>query len=400
MPLHYSPIYFLHYFLKREATQFFTSVAIRYLAIGMILIFEPIYLYLYFGKSLHFTLLFFGAIHGLYGLLAVYGGKIMAKIGLKHAMLFSHFFFFGYYISLFFLYQSFLLIPLAIILRAFGMTLFWPAFHTDFARFSEKDHRAMEVGKLNIACVAPTIISPIIGGLILTAFGYPVLFITILCVLLASAIPLFLSKEVHEIYTDSYEKAWGRIFKKENRKISLAFITNGLEVGISVYLWPLFMFILAIQYTVMGGIASLALGSSALFTLYMGKVADRVNRAKLLNIGSFLTSGAWIIKYFVVSAFDAFLAHTLYRICRTTAGIPFQTILYEKAALKGAEADEFIIYREIIINISRFFLFSILAGLFFFIPKINIAFIIAAIFSLGFMFLGKLPEFKFKLRWK
>lgn len=396
MPMHYSPIYFLHYFLKREASQFFASVAIRYLALGMVLIFEPIYLYLYFEKSLPSTLLFFGVIHGLYAILVVYGGKIMAKVGLKHSMLFSHFFFFGYYLCLFFLYRSFLFIPLAIILKVLGMTLFWPAFHTDFARFSEKDHRGMEVGKMNIAMLVPVVVSPIIGGWILTAFNYPVLFMVVLIILFASAIPLFLSKEIHEIYTDSYKKAWSRILKKGNRKTSLAFAFNGMEVAMNAYLWPIFMFILAIQYSVMGGITSFALGFSALFTLYMGKMTDTINRPRLLNIGSFLTSVAWIIKYFVVTPFGAFLSHTLYRISRTTAGIPFQTLFYEKAALKGEETDEFIIYREIIINISRFFLFLVLAIFFFFVPKINIAFIIAAIFSLGFMLLEEPSKFKRK----
>lgn len=398
MPIHYSPVYFLHYLLKREATQLFASIAIRALALGMILIFEPIYIYLYFGKSLPFTLLFFGTIHGLYGASVVYGGKIMAKIGLKHSMLFSNFFFFGYYLCLFFLYQSFLFLPLAIILKALGMNFFWPAFHTDFARFAEKDHRGMEVGRINIAILVPAIISPIIGGWILTVFSYPVLFTSVLLILLASAIPLFLSKEVHEIYSDSYEKAWGRIFQKENRNTSLAFAFNGMEVMISVYLWPLFMAILAIQFVVMGGITSFAFGFAALFTLYMGRITDKANRPGLLNIGSILTSAAWIIKFFVVTPFAAFLSHTLYQICRTAAGIPFQTILYEKAALKGAEADEFIIYREIIINISRFFLFLFLAIFFFFIPQINVAFLIAAIFSLGFMFLGDLPRLKIKIR--
>ena len=249
MPFHFSPIHFLHYFLKREATQFFNSIAIRSLALGIILIFEPIYFYLYFGKSLSLTLLFFGATYGLFGVLAVYGGQLMTRFGLKHVMLFSHFFFWGYYLCLFFISQSFLLVPLAIILRAIGMTLFWPAFNTDFVRFSEKEPRGQAVGKMNIAWAAPTIISPVIGGMILAAFSWPVLFIIILIVLFASAIPLFLSKEVHEIYTDSYQKAWSRIFKKENQRNSLAFAASEVEAGIDGYLWPLFMFILAIGYS-------------------------------------------------------------------------------------------------------------------------------------------------------
>ena len=398
MPLHFSPINFLHYFLKREATQFFTSIAIRSLALGMILIFEPIYLYSYFGKSLSLTVLFFAAIYGFYGILVVYGGKIMARIGLKRSMLFSHFFFFGYFLCLFFIYQAPWLIPLAIILKGVGMIFFWPAFHTDFVRFSERNCQGKKVGKMNIAFSLPAVISPIIGGIILSTVGYPGLLMTVLVVLFTSSIPMFLSKDVRVVYTDSYQNAWQRIFKKENRKTSLAFSADGIETGINFLLWPLFMFILAIGYTQMGGITTLALGASLIFTLYMGKISDTSERPWFLNIGAILTSIAWIIKYFVVSAFDAFLAQTLYRICRTSASIPFQTFFYEKATLKGAEADEFIIYREILVNLSRSFFFMFLAGIFLIIPKVNIAFIMAAIFSLGFVFLGKPPKFKKELK--
>jgi len=400
MSFHFSPIYFLQHLLKREATQFFTSIAIRYLALGMVLIFEPIYLYIYFDKSLSLTILFFAAIHGLYGLLAVFGGKIMAKIGPKHNMLFSNFFFFGYYLCLFFLYQSFLLISLAIILKVVGMTLFWPAFHTDFCRFSEKSYQGTAVGRLNLVCLAPTVVSPIIGGWILVLFGYSVLFTVVLVVLFASAIPLFLSKETHIAYTDSYMAAWGRIFKKKNRKVSLAIIANSMEWGVNGYLWPIFMSILAIGYGTMGGITAFSIAMSGLFALYIGKLSNRlINRVRFLNVGSILTSVSWLTKIFVTTPFTAFLAQALYRVCRTTANIPFQTFLYKKASLKGAEMDEFLVYRAILFNISKSFFFMLLAILFFFIPQINLAFILAAIISLGFMFLGVPPKIFKKLRW-
>lgn len=396
MFFHFFPIHFFRHLLKTEASQFFTSIAIRNLALGMILIFEPIYLYLYFGKSLSLTVLFFAAVFGLYGLLVVFGARIMAKTGLRKSMLISHFFFFSYYLCLFFFNQFFLLTALAIILKAVGMILFWPAFHIDFALFSKKEHRGRQVGKLSIAGSIPIIISPILGGWILTMFGYPGLFTTVLIVLFASAIPLFLSKKKRVIYTDSFIEAWQRVFKKENRQTSLAFISSALEGAINCYLWPLFMFILAISYAAMGGITSFALVASLIFTLYMGKISDTKERNWVLNIGAVWTSIAWIIKYFVTTSFDAFLAHTLYRICRTSSGIPFQTIFYEKTAQRGHEADEFIIYYEIVINISKFFFLAGLAGIFLIFPYVNIAFLIAAVLSLGFMFLGKLPKFKFK----
>lgn len=400
MPFHFSPIHFLHYVLKREASQFFTSMAIRYLALGMVLIFEPIYLYLYFGKSISFTLLFFAAIHGTYGVLAVFGGKIMARIGPKHNMLSSNFFFFSYFLCLFFLYQSFLFAPLAIILKAIGMALFWPAFHTDFCRFSEKSYQGAAVGKMNVVCLAPTIVSPIIGGWILATSGYPALFATVSVVLFASAIPLFLSKEVHTVYTDSYLSSWSRIFKKANRRLSLAIASCGMEWGVNIVLWPIFMSILAIGYGTMGGITTFAIAISGLFALYIGKLSDRLmSRIKFLNIGSVLTSISWVIKIFVASPFAAFLAHTLYRVCRITATIPFETFIYKRASMKGAEMDEFLVYRSMLFNLTQALFFFLLAIFFFFVSKINLSFIIAAIISLGFMFIGVPPKMVKKLKW-
>src|SRR3989344_7998900 len=98
MPTHFAPIHFFNYLLKKEATQFFTSIAIRNLSLGMILIFEPIYIWLFFDKSLPLTMLFFGASYGMYGVLAVFGAKIMSKIGSKYSILLSHIFFIAYYL--------------------------------------------------------------------------------------------------------------------------------------------------------------------------------------------------------------------------------------------------------------------------------------------------------------
>ncbi|MFA5767521.1 MAG: MFS transporter [Candidatus Paceibacterota bacterium] len=395
MSFQLSPNHLLNRLFKKEADQFFVSMAIRRLALGMILIFEPIFIFIYFNHSISLTLLFFGAIHGIYGLLAVYGAKIMSKIGPKQSILISHFFFFGYYLCLFLLsYDSlFIFISLAIILKSIGMTLFWPAFHTDFCRFSENHHRGKVVGRLNVALMAPTIIAPVIGGWILAVFGYPVLFTTVLVVLLTSAIPMFLSRQVRIKYSDSYSQAWKRIFKKANKKTNFAFVFSHLEWGIDLYLWPIFMSVLAISYSSMGGITTFALAITTLFTLYMGKMSDRlIDRVRFLNIGSALTSISWVLRYFVTSSFPAFLAYSLYRICRTTASIPFQALLYEKASLKGAEMDEFIVYREILINVSRFFFFAILAAFFAVFDQINLVFLVAAAASLGFMFMGVPPK--------
>jgi hypothetical protein len=114
-----------------------------------------------------------------------------------------------------------------------------------------------------------------------------------------------------------------------------------------------------------------------------------------VNVGSVWTAVSWVIKYFIVTPFDAFLAHALYRVSRAAAGVPFQTFFYEKAIGKGREVDEFIVNREMLINIGRFLFLLVAAGVFFFFPSLplNGMFVLAAVFALGFMFMGKPPAF-------
>ena len=363
-------------------------MAIRGFGFGMISIFVPIYIYQYFN-SLTLCFLFFAAVYALYGFLSPIGGVSMMKFGMKKSILISHILFWGFFISLLLFDASWIFIPLSIILISLARAFFWPAYHVNFLRVSETAKMGKEVGKLNFITAAPGILAPVVGGAIITIFGYPTLFVAVLCVLFSSAIPLFLSKEAHTIYSDSYLGAYKRIFKKENRNYTLAFMANGIETVINLNLWPLFLITMAMGYLAIGGITTVALGVSLLFTLYMGRITDRMDRKKLLAIGSVLTSGAWLGKFFVVSPASAFVAQSFYRLSRTAAGIPYQTLLYEKVKKKGEEIDEFIVYRNIVITFSRAVFFVILAGATFIIPGVKFAFILAAVLSFGLLFINK-----------
>ena len=386
-----NPVPYLFFFLKKESDKFFLSVAIRGFALGMITIFVPIYLYQYFN-SIALTLVFYAVIFALYGILVPIGGLIMMNIGIKKAMLASHPFFLSFFVCLLFFDASKTFIPLAALLYSVGMIFFWPAYHVNFSRVSESARMGKEVGKLNFITALPGILAPAVGGTILSLFGYPTLFVAVLCALASSAIPLLLSEDARQTYSDSYLKAYKRIFKKENRYHNLAFAAVGMEAVINGYLWPLFLMVVSIGYLAIGSIATIALIVSLLFTLYMGRITDRVDKRKLLTIGSILTSGAWIGKFFVTSPVSAFLAQSFYRFSRTAAGIPFQAILYKKAEARGHEIDEFIIYKGIVVGITKSVFLLILAALSLAIPDINFFFMFAAAISLGFVFIGRLSK--------
>jgi len=376
------------YFLRRESTQFFVSIAIRSLAMGMITVFEPVYLYIHFGYSIAYVLFFWAAVSGIFALIVVFGGRAMEKIGLKKTMLISNFFYFAFYICLFFAPVSFIFLPIAIIARAIGASLFWPAFHTDFIRFTEGEHRASGVSKMSIVSLCAGILSPIMGGFILAGLGYASLFVVVLITLFISSFPLFLSKERYEVYTDTYKGAWSRI--RKNKDISFALGSLSIEAGIDFIIWPIFIFSIGVTYRQLGSISTIALILAAFFAWYIGKLSTKGNKNILLNIGSILLAVANALQFFIKDAITTFFAQNFYRISKTTALIPFRTILYDKAASKKGQADEFIIYREIIMHLTRFFFFMIVGTIFLFFPiPIRYVFFIGAIASLGYSFLSK-----------
>jgi MFS family permease len=387
---------YIQYFLKRDVTKLYLAILIRNLALGMISVFEAIYIYIYLQESIPLTLLYYGVMFGLYGLLVTFGGRAMAKFGAKKSILISYIFYISYYICLFFLETSPIFLLFAIASGVLSMMLFWPAFHTDFARFSSKEQRGKEAGRVNVAMLVPAILAPVAGGLIIAAFGFPVLFLVVTVVLFASTIPLFYSKEHIEVYIDSYVGAWKRVFKKENRILGIGLFSQGVETGAHFYVWPLFLFLLAISFSKIGAITSFALIASSLFMLYAGRLSDTVERPWLLNIGAAWTAIAWVLKYFVTTPFSAMLAQSIYRVSRAAARVPFWTFFYERAADRGEEADEFVVYHEIVVSMGRGIVFCILAGVFFLFPSLPLqaTFLVAAVLSLGLIFVGSPPKIR------
>lgn len=387
----------IKYHLEREITELYISVAILSFAAGMILIFEPIYMLKVFNGSVSATLVYFALIAGTFGLLSPIGVKILAKIGVKHSMLFSMPFLFLYYVILFFLQESTtsILIFLAIFFKVVHFTLYWPAFHIDFARFSNKTRRGTELGARVVIVSLTSVLGPLIGGFILSRFGgvmlfeffnlgWSMLFGTVLILLLISAVPLFFSAEVHEIYHDSYKRAFKDIFTRKFWRSSLAFAASGAEGAIAKILWPIFLFLLAINFSSLGVITSGALIIGVIFTAYMGRISNRLPRKRLLKFGSILTALSWIFKIFVRDPFSAFLAHSFYRLSIISAFLPFASVWYDKASETESSRERVIVLREITLNTGEALMLFGLAVVFLFTEKIYFAFPVASILALFF----------------
>jgi len=71
------------------------------------------------------------------------------------------------------------------------------------------------------------------------------------------------------------------------------------------------------------------------------------------KIGSIFSAFGWIIKIFVGTGFQIFVAGTYHNIMNIFIREPFETLTYEMASDQGHFVDEFTVLREIAINLGR-----------------------------------------------
>lgn len=370
------------YTFSRELTELYASIALRNFTVGLIGIFEPIYLFLYFKNNIVPTLLFFGVIHVLHGVLAPLSGKIITRVGIKRSIFLSVPFLFLYYFGLWQIERMGIffiaLVPLVVIHNL----LYWTAFHIDFARFSDLKSRGKQLSYRHTVAALSAAASPFVGGVMIMQFGYPVLFGVVLALLFVSTLPLFLSKEAHERYTDSFQKAFSEVFQKKFKNKVIAFLAEGGENVVQIVIWPIFLFILAINYSTIGAISSFALLGGVIFALYMGRLIDKMGSARILILGSWLNAFTWPVKMFVTVPIDAFLVNTLHHFTRLTALLPFGALFYDWSAREDVNRDRFIIIREMAVNTGKGIVLLGLAGIFLFTDYIALVFPIAGVLSI------------------
>ncbi len=347
--------HFFHFLRNRELNELYASIAIRAFAFALAGVFIPVYLY-QLGYSFITIFLFYGILGLVTAICSLISVKIFSKIGLKHCML----------ISMPFLIILFALLytletyrwPMILLSLIYGIhaAFFWVPYHIDFTRFSDKKQRAMQVGFSKIAASVFAALGPLVGGLILAFFGFPVLFITVIIFLIGSIVPLFLTKEIHQRFHFSLKE----FFQGQKLKEVLGFIGHGAEMRLGWVVWPLFifLFILGEKYISLGIISSLALFSGIVFTFIAGKLSDTKKRESILKIGAGGNAIIWIIKSFIVTPVQVIITDIFYGATQATMHVPFDALCYDKARKRNVTG--MILQREFYVHLGTFLIFMIL----------------------------------------
>lgn len=361
----------------------YSNRIIQQVAGGLIGIFLPIFLFIYFGSSIHKVLLFYIVNFVLFGLLVPLGAMLMSRIGLKVSMILGSLFLVSYFVFLYLVNNDWL--P-ALFLAIAGVTLFrmlyWIPYHTDFAEFTDRRARGKEIAFLVSVTTLVSIFLPFIAGLIIDKFDFSILFLISIIIASISIFPILLLRPVKEKYSYSYFQTFKELFSKKNRKLFLAFGGDGAETMVGIIIWPIFIFqLLKGNYLTVGIVTSLIVLASIVLRLVIGALTDKMSKRRLIRVGSVLYFFGWLGKIFVQTTFQIFVVSSYHSFAAIVRRTPFTTLMYEQAADRGHYVDEYTVLREVAINIGRILMLVLLFILFYFVG-LAAAFILAAIASL------------------
>ncbi len=268
------------------------------------------------------------------------------------------------------------------------MILFNYGYHLNYLNSSKKNERGKELALIGIITLIATAIAPYLGSIIATNINFAILFIISSIIILLGTLPLFFSKDKYEKINFTTTTLFEKIFSKNNRGNFISFSSYAVESIIGRILWPIFIIIILGTIAKTGLIVSLSMLISLISFYFIGKLTDRINKIKLLIIGTLLYFLGWLARIFAKSSYKILLIDSYKNLSEKILYLPWSAHSYDLA--KQDNYYEFIVAREIIYNLIRIIILPLLIFLFWFnYHPFIISFIIASIFSLGYVFIKK-----------
>lgn len=368
--------------LSQGFVALYSGRMIQLAATGIIGLFLPIFFFIKFGK-ISYVILYFLAGYLAYALILPWGAKVLNKIGLRRSLRVSLVFDALFYVTLFFIDKNFYtVIFFSFIFLTLSRLTFWLPYHVDFAKFTNYRNRGREIGLLGATKAILDVLMPILAGTLIGVFGYNSVFLIAIILLLSSYIPFAALPRTKEKYSWSYQTTWKRFISLKNRKMVLANMANGAENTVGIVIWPIFIWqLLGGNYFAVGSISSLIVLATILLQLFSGKYTDEINKRKLIHWGSIFYAIGWLVKIFVFTSFQIFLAGTYHSFAQIFKDNSFDTLNYEIMADHGHYVDEYTVLKEMAVQLGRSLMLAFALVLILFVG-LNWVFLLAALASL------------------
>jgi MFS family permease len=321
-----------HYFKHRLSTQLrelYMTAALMDFAASAITLFEPIYLWI-LGYRLPEIMLFYCMVYVSYFFLLPLGGKFVAHFGPERSIMISTLWLVSYFVALISIPDAPVLLYIAPILFALQKTFYWPAYHFDFIRWSERKERGSEFSGLWTVTTMMYVLGPILGGVVVKFFGFPALFIGAAIIILCSSVPLFIQRQAPKVEPFSYWRSLLLPFRRRYRKNTVGYLGLGEEL-IGMTVWPIFILTVYGSVFDVGILVGISAFVTAIATLIAGKMVDQTNKKRVLSISGLLQGVFWFLRLFTRVPSAVFALDLGGRVVHNNVFVSISTQTYDRA---------------------------------------------------------------------
>lgn len=342
-----------------ELSELYTSMMFRNLALSLVGIFVPIYLY-----DLGFSL---AAIMGFFVFFFIsripadfIAGWLVARNGPKHTMFYSYV---SYVVALaMFTSYAHIAWPFYVLAPVWGFSnsLFFISFHTNFSKVKHREHGGKELGVLNIMERIGATMGPLVGGVIATLFGAEYTFLAATIFFIFALIPLFFTKEPTK--TGQILDYFGLDLSKLSRDV-ISFAGLGIENSIRMSLWPLFLALFVFKdnvYVQIGILSSFAVIVSVILARIVGRMIDERRGRYLLRVGAIAKACISVVTPIVSSFGFAAALNFMSELATTSTRLPYVKGMYDRADELEGHRITYIVSLEAFSSLCKVVLYSVL----------------------------------------
>jgi len=327
-------------------TGLYLNSIFRVLAIGLIGIFVPVFIYQISG-SWQLLISFYLLTHLVVLVLTIPAAILINRLGPDLTLALAALTQFAALLSLIHSQTNLNFLWVAAIFSGITGPLHWLPYHLAFSWESTRRFLSRQLTKNAIYSRIAAALAPFAGGIIATVWGFSGLYLISGIILLLSVIPVFL---------DQYNRRGGAVnFAQINQTLSLTplrplwwgYLGTGMESAIYGIFWPLFLYECFRNLESMGLLSTISLLTSLLVLTYIGRGGEK--REKTFFHWGIITS---LPNWFLRSLFSSFslltLINTVYQITTMFVWIPVGALTYRQSRRREKS---FLILRSLFINL-------------------------------------------------
>jgi len=347
--------------LSQEIQEVYLHSFLFKLAEALVAIFIPFYI-IDNGFSILAVFGFYTVYYTAHLLGSIPFGILATKIGYKHTSLLSSVFILAFYLMIRGA-DTEILLYLSALVGGTGFTIYWMGMNPEVATSSDDDRTEEETGFFFSMPSLASMLAPFTGGLILLYFGFNTLFLLAALLMFVSFTPFLLSSE----HREGMNMDISELFTRDMAYDILTYFAEGSHSVGEKILWPLYLAIVITGSVNIGTAGTLLALGSAITSIFIGKIVNPQNRARVIIIGAFMAAVTLILMAQITAPATAFVISALHGIVYTAVNLP----IYSAAIRRSEQKDimEYFTAREVSLAMGRLTVIGVAAGLYMLYPE-------------------------------